>query len=238
VAAAEGPKLPARPHPPSPAAAPPARAPVKPRPDLGAAVRRLGIIPLLTAQAADGDGALPDLLKNGAVDRSLEEALRGVRGITIAGSDGLRGLPRPGTGTGKVGLPTDLRGGPPIADAGPSGPVVERDVSSRLKVAPPVVEGGHADLAAITSEIRARRKAIAACYERALKQRPTLTGKLVVRFSIAAAGTVAAVDIDDDTLGAPEVAACVRGLVLRWRFPPPTDAPVELSFPFLFQAGG
>ena len=71
-----------------------------------------------------------------------------------------------------------------------------------------------------------------------MKQKPTLAGKLVIRFSIAAAGTVAAVDIDDDTLGAPEVGACVRGLVLRWRFAPPAEAPVELSFPFVFQAGG
>jgi hypothetical protein len=71
-----------------------------------------------------------------------------------------------------------------------------------------------------------------------LKQKPTLAGKLVIRFSIAAAGTVAAVDIDDDTLGAPEVGACVRGLVLHWRFAPPAEAPVELSFPFVFQAGG
>jgi hypothetical protein len=48
---------------------------------------------------------------------------------------------------------------------------------------------------------------------------------------------VSAADIDDDTLGAPEVGACVRALVLRWRFPPPADAPVELSFPFVFQLG-
>ena len=59
-----------------------------------------------------------------------------------------------------------------------------------------------------------------------------------MRFSITAAGTISAVDIDDDTLGAPEVGACVRALVLRWRFAPPAEAPVELSFPFVFQAGG
>jgi TonB family protein len=198
----------------------------------------MGLIPLLTAPAADGHAPLRDLLANGAVDRSLDEALRDVAGVTVAGTDGLRGLPHPGNGTGKVGVPTDLRGGTRIVDAGPNGPVVERDVSSHLKLAPPVVEGGHADLASITREIRARRKAIAACYERALKQAPTLAGKLVVRFTITAAGTVSAVDIDDDTLGAPEVGACVRALVLHWRFAPPADGPVELSFPFVFQAGG
>jgi len=198
----------------------------------------MGLIPLLTARGANSGAALPDLLASGAVDRSLDEALRDVGDVQVASSDGLRGLLRQGSGSGKIGVPGGMRGGTRIVDAGPNGPVVERDVSSYLKVAPPVVEGGHADVASITREIRSRRKAIAACYERALKQKPTLAGKLVVRFSIAAAGTVSAVDIDDDTLGAPEVGACVRALVLRWRFAPPADAPVELSFPFLFQAGG
>jgi hypothetical protein len=86
-----------------------------------------------------------------------------------------------------------------------------------------------------TSAAGGRR--IAACYERALKSNPALAGKLVVRFSIASAGTVVAVAVDEDTLGAPDVAGCVRGLIARWRFPPPTAAPVEVSFPFVFQAG-
>ena len=127
---------------------------------------------------------------------------------------------------------------PGIKDVRDTGPVAERDVSSRLKVDRPIIEGGRADLESIAREIRARRKAIAACYERALKTKPTLAGKLVVRFSITAAGTIAAVDIDDDTLGAPEVGACVRAIIQRWRFAPPAEAPVELSFPFVFQAGG
>ena len=199
--------------------------------------RRLGLIPLLTARAPDGSSAITDVLSGGAVDRSLDDALRGVRDIAIAGTDSLHGIHGPGTGHGKIGIPSDLRPGPGIDAARATGPVVERDVSSRLKVDRPVIEGGRADLESITREIRARRKAIAACYERALKARPTLAGKLVVRFTITAAGTISTVDIDDDTLGAPEVGACVRAIVQRWRFAPPTEAPVELSFPFVFQAG-
>ncbi len=231
-------EAPLHPHPVGSTTPRPARAPVKTRIDIEAEVRRMGVIPLLTARGADGSVALPDLLANGAVDRSLDEALRDVGGVTVASNEGLRGLPRLGSGSGKVGVPSDLRGGPRIVEVGPSGPVAERDVSSRLKIPPPVVEGGHADLASIAREIRSRRKAIATCYERALKQTPALAGKLAVRFSITAAGTVSAVEIDDDTLGAPEVGACVRALVLRWRFAPPGEAPVELSFPFVFQAGG
>ena len=91
------------------------------------------------------------------------------------------------------------------------------------------------DAAAIAREIHARRKAIGACYERALKQQPTLAGKLVVRFALAPAGTVSSVDIDEDTLRAPDVAACIRAVVLHWRFPALSEGAAELSFPFVFQ---
>jgi hypothetical protein len=227
----------ATPHPHAPP--PPTRPrPAPEKPITEEQLKHIGLIPLLTAHGPDGSSAIADVLSSGGIDRSLEEALRDVGGVGIASTDSLHHLHSPGSGSGKIGIPTDLRGSKAIDDARPTGPIAERDVSSRLKVAPPVVEGGKADLDAITREIRARRKAIAACYERALKQKPTLAGKLVIRFSIAAAGTISAVDIDDDTLGAPEVGACVRGLVLRWRFAPPAEAPVELSFPFVFQAGG
>jgi TonB family protein len=200
-------------------------------------VSNIGLIPLLTARTADGHSAIDDVLSGGAVDRSLDEALRNVGGVGIASTDSLHNL-HPGAGHGKVIDVKDIRGSKGIEDARDTGPIAERDVASRLKVDRPVIEGGTADLDSIAREIRSRRKAIAACYERALKLKPTLTGKLVVRFSITAAGTVSAVDIDDDSLGAPEVGACVRALVLRWRFAPPAEAPVELSFPFVFQAAG
>jgi hypothetical protein len=222
---------------PSVATRPSAPAP-KDRAALEADVRRIGLIPLLTARGPDGASAITDVLSAGGVDRSLDEAMRGVGDVRIATTDSLNGLRPVGPASGKIATPQDLRGASGIHAPAAVGPVAEREVASRLKVDRPVIEGGQADLEAITREIRARRKAIAACYERALKQKPALAGKLVVRFTITAAGTISAVDVDDDTLGAPEVGGCVRALVLRWRFAPPAEAPVELSFPFVFQAGG
>jgi outer membrane biosynthesis protein TonB len=229
-----------KPAPRRPTPAAPAQRPASPDPKtrekIEAEVRQMGLLRVLPALAADGSSPITDVLGGGAVDRSLDEALKNVGGIAIASHDTLNGLQRPG-GHGRVATPQDLRGGPGIEGARATGPVAERDLASRLKVDRPVIEGGRADLESITREIRARRKAIAACYERALKARPTLAGKLVVRFAITAAGTISTVDIDDDTLGAPEVGACVRAIVSRWRFAPPAEAPVELSFPFVFQAG-
>jgi len=199
-------------------------------------VQKMGLLTILAAKA-DGTSTVTDLLAKGTPDQAVEDAFKGVSGVAVAQADGLRNLPRFGDGSGKIATPAGLRGGPGISDAPAVGPAVERGVRSNVHVDAPSVEDGHVDPAAIAREIRNRRKAIAACYERALKQQPTLAGKLVVRFSLAAAGTVSAVDIDDDTLGAPDVVACIRAVVLRWRFPALAEGPAELSFPFVFQPG-
>lgn len=241
VVAAHTPTPAPRPRAPAPPATPHAPTPPKGPGAPDARVANIGLIPLLTARGPDGRSAIDDVLSGGAVDRSLDEALRHVGGLGIASNGSLNGVRNPGAGDGNVGRiarPEDLLAGPGIKEVRDIGPVAERDVSSRLKVDRPIIEGGRADLESIAREIRARRKAIAACYERALKAKPTLAGKLVVRFSITAAGTIAAVDIDDDSLGAPEVGACVRAIIQRWRFAPPTEAPVELSFPFFFTSEG
>jgi protein TonB len=199
-------------------------------------VQKIGFIAYIGARG-DGPSPITDLLRDGNADQPVEQALKGVSGVAVAQSDQLRNLPRLGAGGGRVATPTGLRIAGNIAVAGDVGPALERGVKTNLRVDEPTVEDGHADAAAIAREIRARRKAVSACYERALKQQPTLAGKLIVRFSLSAAGTVTAVDIDEDTLGAPDVAACVRATALRWRFPALAEGPAALSFPFVFQPG-
>ena len=172
-----------------PAARPRARA-AEARHGLEPRSANMGLIPLLTARGPRRQ--LGDRRRAVAAAPWIARSTR--RFATSAAwhrqQRALHGLPAPGSRHGKVGdagaTCAAARG---IVDAAPTGPVAERDVSSRLKVDRPVIEGGRADLESITREIRARRKAIAACYERALKPKPTLAGKLVVRFSITAAGT-------------------------------------------------
>jgi TonB family protein len=200
------------------------------------AVRKMGLLAIIGAKNADASSYAKDLLSKGTPEQSAEEALKNVGGITVATADTLN-LPRVG-GAGRIATPDRLRGGGPISEPTRVGPAVERFVKTDVREGPPSVEDGKIDPSAIAREIRGRRKAIAACYERALKAQPTLAGKLVVRFSLAAAGTVTAVEIDDDSLGAPEVGACIRAVVLRWRFPALAEGAAELSFPFVFQPGG
>jgi hypothetical protein len=230
---------------PKAAPTPPAAAPApKPAPstgdrhaDLAKQVQKMGMLGLITA-LGDGQSSAVDLLKSGNADQSTEDAFKGVNGVAVAQADTLRNLPRAGEGGGRVATPAGLRGAPGITDADRTGAATERGVRTVVREGAPQVEDGKVDAAAIAREIRGRKKALAACYERALKAEPTLAGKLVVRFSLAAAGTVTAVDIDDDTLGSAEVSACIRAVVLRWRFPALAEGPAELSFPFVFQPGG
>src|SRR6185436_17004847 len=115
---------------------------------------------------------------------------------------------------------SDLRPGGNIAVPVDVGARRERS-APRVDPERPVVDDGTADPAAVARVIRQGLAAIRGCYERALKRNPRLAGKLVLRFTVTGAGTVSAVALDDDTLGDAEVAACLRALFLRWRFPPP-----------------
>jgi len=239
VATARAPSPTPRPRP-TPSPSRPPTAPADNHRDiLEAQVRDSALIKLITARAADGTSPIADVLASGGVDRPMDEAFKNIGGVGVAGLDALPGL-TPSAGHGKVATVDTLRVGARVAAPTTTGPAgAERSVAARVVIAPPVLESGTADVDAIVRDIRGRRKAIAACYERALKSNPALAGKLVVRLSIASAGTVVAVTVDEDTMGAPDVAGCVRGLIARWRFPPSIDAgvPVEVSFPFVFQAG-
>ncbi len=212
-----------------------ARAEAERRARLAEQVRSTGLLKLLGAKA-DGGGSLADVLGRGDVDRDQEKAFQGIGGVGVASSDAaLRGIKSGGSGSGRVASVGGLRGGAGIAGGetgvGPS----EKKVSGVVKSEAPAVDG-ELDPGIVSKEVRSRLGAIKACYERALKRNPTLSGKVVVHWTITAAGTVSGIDVENDSLGDSEVANCIKSLVARWRFPAPAGGSVEVSFPFVFQA--
>jgi hypothetical protein len=128
-----------------------------------------------------------------------------------------------------------LRGGGSIAGGGTGAAATEKKVSGVVKSEAPAVDG-ELDPAMVAKEVRSRLGAIKACYERALKRNPNLSGKVVIHWTITQAGTVSGVDVEQDTLGDAEVASCIKSLVARWRFPAPSGGSVDVSFPFVFQS--
>lgn len=85
--------------------------------------------------------------------------------------------------------------------------------------------------------MRAHNADVRLCYERELARRPSLVGRVVVRFVISATGAVQAATIESSDLEAPAVDDCVIGAVRRWTFPEPEGGGiVAVTYPFLFQA--
>jgi TonB family protein len=198
-------------------------------------VRNTGILKLLGAKA-DGSGSIADVLGKGDVDRDQEKAFQGVGGLTVATSDAsLRGVKSGTGGSGKVANISGLRGAGSIAGGDTGAGLTEKRISGVVRSEAPSVDGT-LDPSLVSKEVRARIGAIKACYDRALKRNPNLSGKVKIRWTITAAGTVSAVEIEEDSMGDAEVSSCIKGLVSRWRFPAPSGGSVDVVYPFVFQA--
>jgi TonB family protein len=184
--------------------------------------------------SAGGAGALSDVLGSGTGSGDVAAALAGAHGVSVATADSVGG-PR-GGGSGRAAGIGDVgtSGGGNVALAGKS----DVRVSGRVSAAAPEVDSADVDRAALSRYIRDRLNAIRGCYERELKRNPSLKGKVVVRFNITPAGRAGDVRIEENSLGSPEVAACITGLMRSWVFPfkPPDEVPVQ--YPFLFTSAG
>jgi hypothetical protein len=81
-------------------------------------------------------------------------------------------------------------------------------------------------------------RSVTSCYEKELKLKPSLRGKLVVRFVVTPAGRVGSCQIDDDTLHDSSVSGCVVRMIRGWALPFRPDQDTSVSFPFVFQGTG
>jgi hypothetical protein len=77
---------------------------------------------------------------------------------------------------------------------------------------------------------------IRACYERALRAAPSLTGELTLRLSVARDRSIAEVATPSSTVG-EEMNACARALLRRWRYPEPLDAPFTVEVKLKLRPG-
>ncbi|HET9037590.1 MAG TPA: AgmX/PglI C-terminal domain-containing protein [Myxococcaceae bacterium] len=184
--------------------------------------------------SAGGSGALSDVLGSGTGSGDVASALAGARGVSIATADSVGA--RAGGGSGRTAGIGDVgtSGGGKVALAGKG----DVKVSGQVSAAAPEVDSADVDRAALSRYIRDRLGAIRGCYERELKRNPGLKGKIMVRFNITPAGRAGDVRIEENTLGSPEVASCITGLMRSWIFPfkPPDEVPVQ--YPFLFTSAG
>ena len=73
------------------------------------------------------------------------------------------------------------------------------------------------------------------CYQKVLRENPSVAGKLVVSFTIGANGKVVDALTESSELSDPRVEACVVERFRRLRFPKPRGGGIMIvNYPFLF----
>ncbi|HVK88268.1 MAG TPA: AgmX/PglI C-terminal domain-containing protein, partial [Kofleriaceae bacterium] len=103
------------------------------------------------------------------------------------------------------------------------------------------IEEASGDFSGLSKEeidrvVKARAGVFRACYQKELNRSPGIGGKLVMHFVIAADGTVKSANPQGGTLRNAGVESCVRGNIMRLKFPAKGGAIV--NYPFVFTQGG
>jgi len=198
----------------------------------------------LTGATDTGRGSAADRLAQGGLMQGSVDALANTGGIQNAAGGG--GLRRGGmsasaggiAGGGGLGAGRAVAGGGENIGGGGT-VVVERRISGNASLGSGDAEGGEGTLDAsrVAGVLRGQLGGIRSCYERALRNNPTLSGRLDLRFTIGTSGRVTSANASGLS-AAPEVGSCVVGRVRGLVFPAPEGGSVDFSFPFNFAPGG
>lgn len=102
----------------------------------------------------------------------------------------------------------------------------------------PVDEPPPISPAAVSQAIREGIDPVRACYERAVRKQPGLSGRLILELTVGSDGTVTGARCSSITAPSVSLALCVleqiRGLTFRRR----PGAPFRVSYPLIFRADG
>ncbi|HJL16249.1 MAG TPA: AgmX/PglI C-terminal domain-containing protein [Sandaracinaceae bacterium LLY-WYZ-13_1] len=189
------------------------------------------------------DGAFQDVLAGGAVTGNAADVMAQAEGVGVATSaEG--GALRERGGGGRVGSRTSGLGGLQARTGGGAGRqqqegevVVERRIRGSVQQGALAEESGAGvfDPQIVVRQIRARLRSIQTCYERELRNNPTLAGRVMVRFTIQPTGTVSGAQATENSTGSSAVASCVVRTIRRFRFNPgPEGGSVSFAYPFVF----
>jgi periplasmic protein TonB len=133
------------------------------------------------------------------------------------------GLPR-GSGTNVV-----LKGSVVTPVTGPGGASVGGTGSGDG-----VGAGGSRTLSEIRDIVASYIAGLKYLYDRELKARPSLHGKVTVEFVVTAPGQVQGVRLVNSGLGHPSLESAILGRIRGWKFPPKPGDETRVTFPFDF----
>lgn len=187
-------------------------------------------------------GSFADSLARGASTSSAEDVLATASGVGVAtgmGGGQLRTRGGGGSGSGEAGSLGMLAAAQGAGMSVMEGmAIMERRIRGMVNVGSgggDIGGSGDFDQSVVVRTINRRRRAIQSCYERELRNNPSLAGRVTVQFTIQERGNVTGARAAENTTGSPAVANCVVSTVRRFRFNPgPTGGSVTYSFPFVF----
>ncbi len=96
-----------------------------------------------------------------------------------------------------------------------------------------VTPGGERTAAHIQAEINVKQRELEEIYENYLNRYPNAGGKLKLKFTILASGSVAAVEVVESTVNVKVLEISLVRAVDRWTFAPAAND-VTLTYPFIF----
>ncbi len=230
-----------------PPAAPPAAAPkpqggggptpeqiARRREQLRESVAKKGLLGLLGGRGATSTAkARGSILEGRGAAEDLDRVLAKVEGLRAAPAGG-----GDGPGLGVTGVP-----GGPGEEAIQSAAASTRSVQleERPEETVETVEDEPLDeltlkeaVAAIHRTVGTYLGGIRYLYNRELRKKPELEGKLTVSITIEPDGAVSECHVVESTLGHPPLEKAVLDRVTRWKFPPVAPKPVTVTYPFVF----
>ena len=116
----------------------------------------------------------------------------------------------------------------------------EKKVEAKINLAGGAKKGGglgKLDTAQVSSVFKRRATAFRACYESRLQDKPSLAGKIVIRFTIGGAGRVTNIDVASNTTGDTAVGACIVEKVRGMKFDKPENGDVSFTYPIVLSKG-
>ncbi|MBE2248554.1 MAG: AgmX/PglI C-terminal domain-containing protein [Myxococcus sp.] len=210
-------------------------APQKARPasqdELASKLSRMGMLKVIGAAGGAG-GIVGDLLKDSSGVGSVADALKNAGDVRVASAGDALRAERKGAEAGSTVT---------VAAMGTDGvkAVELRDTAAaavvgRVREEPVTVETPDISPEALGSWMKGRRGAIQSCYERELKRDRSLSGRLVLKFTISQRGRVTGLDLSEGSLRSAAVADCISTLARNWVLPFTPEDEVPVAFPFVF----
>jgi len=118
------------------------------------------------------------------------------------------------------------------AEPRPKAAIVIEEGPSTAEPPPPPPVGEEKSV--IGDYIRGQTRDVVECYKRRLDDRPTLQGKLYVRFYIGPSGRV--IGALTEGLEDAELSSCVLKIVRKWEFDKPkSGGKLQVKYPFVFK---